>query len=196
MKNYLWAFMFVVCASCNTGNNSTKENVSHQIEENEERVYFPVTTYIMGQVSDINENGLSPIKINSHDGKSDTTFIKLSDFKNEIKDFIEPSIDSSFIVQYFSEKKFLDQTLNEVTIMYEPKNVLPDSLQWLSWNVYINPETKKVDKIYLNKRISKESKKQLIWKSELKSCSIVTIMEDAQTNNATIKNEQLIKWDY
>jgi hypothetical protein len=80
--------------------------------------------------------------------------------------------------------------------MYEPKNILPDSIQWLSWNVYINPETKKVDRIYLNKRISKESTKQLIWKSALKSCSIVTIMEDTQTKNATIKNEQLIKWDY
>ncbi len=196
MNKYLWVLLFIVIASCNTGNNSTKENVSHQTEEKEERIYFPVTAFIMGQVIDINERGVSPIKINSHDGKSDTTFIKLSDFKNEIKDFIEPSIDSSFIDHYFSEKKFLDQTLNEVTVMYEPKNILPDSLQWLSWNVYINPETKKVDKIYLNKRISKECKKQLIWKSALKSCSIVTIIEGAETNNATIKNEQLIKWDY
>ena len=55
-------------------------------------------------------------------------------------------------------------------------------MPWLNWNVYINPETEKVDMVYLVKKINDSVIQQLTWKASKGYCKIISI----NTPNALI----------
>jgi len=80
---------------------------------------------------------------------------------------------------FYSEKSFLDQTINAVTFSYDPKIKLPDSLNLTHWDVYINPQTSRVERIYLVKESTEKNANvttQLTWLSD-KWFSIRTIKD-------------------
>ena len=67
---------------------------------------------------------------------------------------------------FFTEKSFLDQTINAYTFSYDPKKQLPDSIDLVHWDVYMNPQTNKVERIYMVKEkdsMDNSVTKQLTW---------------------------------
>lgn len=196
MKFYvsiLGSFIFLL-SSCTTNekkmpltaNSITTDSLAKQR-------FFPVTTYIKGQLYYIKEKGLNPIQYIIEGDKKDSSWLKIEDLSSAINEFITPEIDSTNLIQLFLEKKFVDQSLDAVTLTYEPIKKLPDSLNLSSWTVYIEPETGNVKRIYLVK--TKETKTtQLTWNSNA-NCKMVYLTSNAD-GSFVVDKEVKINWDY
>ena len=108
-------------------------------------------------------------------------------------DFLHPEIDTSNLIPFFSEARFLDQTVDAYTFTYEPKGILPDSISLRHWDVYIDPKKNIVRRIYIVKE-EHDITRQLTWQSN-KWCKVVTIGNDKDGNQQVMK-ETLITWDF
>lgn len=196
MKFYvsiLGSFIFLL-SSCTTNekkmpltaNSITTDSLAKQR-------FFPVTIYIKGQLYSMKEKGLNPIQYIIEGDKKDSGWLKIEDLSSAINEFITPEIDSTNLIQLFLEKKFVDQSLDAVTLTYEPIKKLPDSISLSSWTVYIEPETGNVKRIYLVK--TKETKTtQLTWNSNA-NCKMVYLTSNAD-GSFVVDKEVKINWDY
>ncbi|MBC7867946.1 MAG: hypothetical protein H7X88_10485 [Gloeobacteraceae cyanobacterium ES-bin-316] len=155
--------------------------------------FFPVTNYIYGQIEAIKDMGVNPIKIDSTANKLDTTWLKIEDFAESFKEFVNPQIDSLNLVPFFEESKFADQTIDAYTFTYTPSKALPDSILLLKWDVYISPATNTVKRVFIVKRTQTGKELQLTWQSD-KWCKIVTIVNKEEKQ--FIESEQTIKWNF
>ena len=155
--------------------------------------FFPVTNYIRGQIHDIGIKGINPMKYTTKNKHLDSTWLKTEDLEKEMAPFLETVIDTANLQGLFSEKKFLDQTLNAYTFSYDPKRTLPDSLKLQRWDLYVDPSSNKIKRIYLIRKTADNKQQQLTWQSD-KWCKIVTIAE--KDNNSFVEQEVLIKWDF
>ena len=111
-----------------------------------------------------------------------------------VQEFLQPEIDSANLISLFTEKSFMDQSLNAVTFTYDPVGILPDSMKLKHWDVYIDPKTSKVKRIYMVKQIDKTKTLQLTWING-QWCKITTISTDEKGIMSVEKEEKLI-WDF
>lgn len=156
--------------------------------------FFPVTNYLKGQISEIQKGGVNPLKYVTINNTTDSSWVKIEDLDKEVAPFLETVIDSSNIAHLFSEKKFLDQTINAYTFTYDPTGQLPDTFQLLHWDVYVDPVANEVKRIYMIKKTKKNKIDQLTWQSD-KWFRIVTIATD-KNDKASVEKEVLVKWDF
>lgn len=156
--------------------------------------FFPVTDYIKGQISDIQKGGVNPIKYVTISNLTDSSWLKMEDLAMEVSPFLEIVIDTSNLSHLFSEKKFLDQTISAYTFTYDPQDQLPDTFLLKHWDVYVDPVTNKVKRIYMVKKTDDNKIVQLTWQSD-KWCKIVTIAPD-KTGKTSVEKDILIKWDF
>lgn len=196
MKVYvsiLGLFMLLL-NSCTTNEKETPQTANSILTDSlAKQRFFPVTTYIKGQLYSIKEKGLNPIQYIIEGDKKDSSWLKIEDLPSAINEFITPEIDSTNLIQLFLEKKFVDQSLDAVTLTYEPIKKLPDSLSLSSWTVYIEPETGNVKRIYLVK--TKATKTiQLTWNSDA-NCKMVYLTSNAD-GSFVVDKEVKINWDY
>lgn len=191
MQKLLWfilPFFIIYFTACSEKkNNAVSANNSTQTEN-----IFPVTEFLKGQLRIIDSMGVTPLKIISANGRTDSIWLKREDIRKNAIPFLTPVIDSASMYSLFSEKSFLDQTINAFTFSYDPKKKLPDSIKITHWDVYMNPETNSIDRIYIVKE-NDDTTKQLTWVVN-KWYSIRTI---SQLPNAQpkIKEEKMI-WDF
>ena len=158
--------------------------------------FFPVTQYILGQLNELDSLPVTPLKITSINGKVDSVWMKREDIRSFAQQFLTPIIDSITWHKYFSEKSFLDQTINAFTFSYDPINNLPDSIELKRWDVYVDPDNNKVKRIFIVKQLNNTKISQTIqltWKSGY-YCKITTISEKPSMQ-PKIKVEQLI-WNF
>lgn len=168
--------------------NSTIDTVTEKPD------FFPVTAFIKGQIYEIKQKGLSPMQYISINDHTDSAFVKFEQLDNLLKEFLQPEIDSANLVQFFTETKFLDQTIDAFTFTYDPKTTLPDSIPLKHWDVYIEPTTSKVKRVYLIKKTSDNKTLQLTWQSN-QWCKITTLVTDAN-GSTRVEKEEKISWDY
>ncbi len=192
MKIFLFVCTaMIILLSCN---NSSDTGAS---EPNKEPVkkqsFFPVTSYIKGQLYEIKKMGVNPLKYTTIKGLTDSAWLKIEDIDEAVKEFLHPEIDSVNLISLFTEKNFLDQTINAFTFTYDATGPLPDTMKLKHWDVYIDPVTGKVRRIYMVKDISPDKTLQLTWQSN-KWCKISTITRD-QSGESTIEKEEKITWD-
>ena len=181
--------MFFV--SCNSDQTQTTDAVP--IEKSASQ-FFPVTSYIKGQINGLKKDGPSPLKITTINGKVDSAWLKPEELDSSFHEFLKPEIDSVNMMEFFKESRFLDQTLNTFTFTYEPLKQVPETLALKRWDVYVNPETNKVKRVYLEKYSGDKSELQLSWQSD-KSSRIV-YLSIAADGTGTIVKEVLIKWNF
>ncbi|MEO6539426.1 MAG: hypothetical protein ABIN74_00490, partial [Ferruginibacter sp.] len=106
-----------------------------------------------------------------------------------------PVIDTANLITLFTEKGFLDQSINAFTFTYDPTMPpLPDSMQLQRWDVYINPDENRVKRIYMVKQISNNKTLQLTWVSN-HWCKLTSIITDA-AGVSKIEKEEKIVWDF
>ena len=187
-------FLCVIVYSCSeqkttvpgtTGKDSTKNNT-----------FFPVTEFILGQLSQIDSLPVTPLKIITINGKQDSIWMKKEDIRPFAEPFLHPEIDTTNLKGLFAERSFLDQTINAYTFSYDPIDELPDSLQLKRWDVYIDPKKGEVKRIYIIKQTNNNGiiqTLQLTWKTK-QWCKISTITE-APGRPSEIK-EETMKWDF
>ena len=192
MIRYLLSATIVLLIACN--NNTSRQNIPQNIAAEEKPSFFPVTSYIKGQIHDIKEKGLTPIKYITINNQTDSAMVKLEGLHELLKEFLQPEIDSANLVPFFTETKFLDQTINAFTFTYDPKIQLPDSVNLKHWDVYIDPETSKVKRVYIIKRSGENKILQLTWQSNewCKTTTIITTPDGI----SKIEKEEKISWDY
>ncbi len=193
MKHLIPA-MLLVLASC-SNDNSEPTPVQQAADTTEKKQsFFPVTSYIKGQLYSIREKGLTPVKYTTVKDHTDSVMIKFDELDGLAKEFTQPVIDSTNLISQYTESKFLDQTINAFTLTYEPKSQPQDSLQLLHWDVYMDPESGKIKRVYMVKKAGKGKTLQLTWVHNqwFKTTFIVT----GTDGNPVIEKEEKISWDY
>lgn len=160
----------------------------------EDTHFFPVTSYIKGQMFEIRDKGVNPLKYTTVQGHTDSVWLKLTDLEPAMHEFLTPVIDTANMSKLFKETRFLDQSINAYSFTYEPFKQLPDSITIRHWDVYIDPETNKVKRVYIIKELPGNKILQLTWVGG-KWCKIVTIATHAGGITSIEKEERII-WDF
>lgn len=194
-KYYLIALLIYSLNSCS--NNNTAPISISEISEHKTDSFFPVTSFIKGQIITLDSLPITPLKITTIKGKTDSVWLPKNELAKLFQPFVSPIINETNFTTYFKEAKFNDQTLNAVTFTYEPLNTLPDSIALRHWDVYIHPETGKVIKVYIVKELKENSQRytqQLTWQTD-KTAKISTILNKQDGSSELIK-EEIIIWDF
>lgn len=199
MKNlFTVAILYCLLLSCN--NNKFETNNTSDIQQttlpSETKIdsFFPVTSFLKGQLHEIDSLPITPLRIVISGDKTDSFWIKREDLKTYLHPFIKDEIHETNLLSLFKETKFKDQSINAITFTYDPIKELPDSVAIQHWDVYINPETEKVTKVYIVKK-KKDKKEEIIqqftWLAD-KWAKIVTIKNNSSENKPLIKEEKFI----
>ena len=165
-------------------------------ETTEDNSFFPVTQFILGELAQTDSLPITPLKIISENGKEDSIWMKIPDIRIFAQPFLNPTIDSTNLKNLFTQKSFLDQTINAYTLSYDPVAVLPDTMQLKRWDVYIDAQNNKVKRIYIVKETNDAGTKQTIQLTWMTGhwCKITTITEQ-QNNPPKIREEKMI-WNF
>ena len=183
------AFLHICCHS--------KSKTIHAEKENKPApVFFPVTSYLKGQINALSKSEVTPLKITSFQQHQDSAWLKIPDLPGIAQPFLHPVIDSVNLVKFYKESSFFDQTINAITLSYDPISYQQDPLALKSLVVYIDPKTNNVTRIYIEKVIATDkgnSLQQLTWKSD-KWFKITTITEH-EGSQPDIRDEKVI-WNF
>ena len=155
--------------------------------------FFPVTTYLKGEIYGIKTGGITPIKKITTGNKTDSSWVHANEFDSVFAVFLNPLIDTANLKNIYTEKKFLDQTLDAYTFTYDIMDNKPDTFAFKHWDVYVDPESNKVKRIYMAKTVDAQTDLKLFWESG-KWCKIITVK--TLNGNATVSKEEKISWSY
>jgi hypothetical protein len=191
----LYFILIFLLFACNNNDKETGK-ITPVASAEDAQSYFPVTEFLLGQLKEIDSLPVTPLKIITNGNKKDSIWMKKKDIRPFAAAFLHPVIDSSSMQKYFGEKSFMDQTINAVTLSYDPKIELPDSIKLNHFDVYIDPEKNKVQRIYMVKEEVKNDETettQFTWKVN-EWCSIRTIKQ-APGKDPEVK-EEIMKWGF
>ena len=183
-------FMFSACSS------GEKQGDGPKKIEDDNTSMIPVTEFLKGQLLEIDNMPVTPLKTVSVNGKRDSVWLKRDSIRPFAAPFLTPVIDSVSMARYFAGKSFLDQTVNAFTFSYDAKVKLPDSLHLTHWDVYVDPQKNTIQRVYIVKEQKIDGADvitQLTWQSN-QWCSIRTITQ-APGEDPRIKEEKLT-WDF
>lgn len=200
MKNYfligLTALNLLACnADDKTVNTDSVVNPYADMDTaTEAPSFFPVTNYILGQIEVVKKEHPQIKYYQVNDAHTDSMIIDSKKFDFLINEFKLPVIDSLHYSVFFTEKKFNDESIGLTTFTYDPSEPLPDSIPWKRWDVYIDPESAMVKRVYLIKELSPKKILQLTWLPE-RECRIVMIDQSSDGSKVKI-GEKVFKWTY
>jgi hypothetical protein len=178
--------------SCTDQEKSAEQPSGKDTAQNQR--FFPVTDYLKGEIYNIKKNGVNPLKYITVNGHTDSVWLKIEALDSVMAEFLQPEIDSVNLTAFFSEKSFLDRSLDAVTFTYDASVPLPDTMKLKHWDVYIDPKSNKVKRIYIVKQVDKTKTLQLTWVNG-QWCKITTITTDAN-DIMKVEKEEKIVWDF
>ncbi len=181
-------FLFSCTDSGKPTGHSTEKDTT------EKQKFFPVTAYLKGEIFNIKKSGVNPLKYTTVNEHTDSVWLKTEDLDAAVQEFLNPVIDSVNLITLFTEKSFMDQSIDAVTLTYDATGILPDSMKLKHWDVYIYPQSGNVKRIYMVKEIDKAKTLQLTWVSN-KWCKVTSIVTDDKGLTKIEKEEKLI-WDF
>jgi hypothetical protein len=182
-----------LCLLVSCTNKASEKNTNPSLENKIDSVgnFFPVTSFLKGEILSIKTGGVTPIKKITKENKTDSLWLKMENLDSTFIDFLNPIIDTANLKTTFEEKKFLDQTINAFTFTYDP--IKANDFAFVHWDVYVDPESSKVTRIYLVKKINEEKTLQLTWQTG-KWCKVVTLINN--NNKTIIEKEELTYWTF
>ncbi len=185
--------LFIGLTGCGSKKTEPASAAAIVSEPKQEENYFPVTTYIRGQINDIKHSAVNPLQIITQNNRSDSSWLKIEFLDTVFRQFLSPVIDTANLKAFFSESKFLDNSVGSYTWTYEPAKQLPDTLDLQRWTVYVDPFTERVSSIFMVKKLPDNKQLQLYWLAD-SAGKIVQIKDNAGT--AVVEKETVIKWDF
>jgi hypothetical protein len=194
-KSFLFPLLvsFIFLNACNQSHNQAPVATSDSTKSVN---IFPVTSFLKAQLRALDTLPVTPLQILTWKEKKDSSWLDRKDIRKEAAAFLSPEIDSSTMHSLFTEKSFLDQTINAYTFSYDPKTQLPDSVSLKHWDVYMNPQTNLIERIYIVKEKDSANKSmvtQLTWMVN-KWYSIRTITQ-TPGKDAEVKEKKMI-WNF
>ena len=185
---YLLACSFFI-QSCNDSGKFAGQSFNKDTAEKQR--FFPVTTFLKGEIFNIKKSGINPLKYTTVNNQTDSAWLKIDELDIALQEFLKPEIDSTNLITLFTEKSFLDQSIDAVTFTYDPSSILPDSMMLKHWDVYVDPKTNKVKRIYMVKDVDKNRILQLTWISN-QWCKIISIVTNEKGESKIEKEEKFI----
>lgn len=193
MKNILTTLLIITClVACNQADKETKNNTV--VADTAQQKFFPVTSFIKGEVFEIKRSGINPLQYTTQNNHTDSVWVKIENLDSAVNEFLHPVIDSANLTDLYTEKSFLDQSINAITLTYEAKALLPDTMKLRRWDVYIDPETQKVKRVYLVKEMNGGKMLQLTWLSN-QWCKITSIITN-KNGISKVDKETKIIWAF
>lgn len=196
---YLY-FAFTILLFSTSCSNKQKENtaeINTQINSDTTSIgFFPVTSFLKGQMAELDSFPVTPLLVTTKQNKIDSLWLKKEAVKALLVPFISDEISENNLTAFFNVTKFKDQSVNAITFTYEPKSMLPDSIAIRHWDIYINPESGKINKVYIVKSLHENGKsytQQLIWQTN-KWAKITTIL-NKQGDKMELEKEEKLFWD-
>ncbi len=193
MRKYVTGFCLIITILFSCQSSSLKQQ---QITE-EKVDFFPVTDFLLGQVNEISAMPVTLLKILKKDNHQDSQWISRDSIHFLSAPFLFPIIDSAHFISNYSAHSFLDQTVNAFTFTYDAIKPSSDTFPLMHVDVYIDPESKKVQRIYLIKEKianGKNRMQQLTWNTE-DGFMIRTILQDANDSIPRIIEERVL-WKF
>jgi hypothetical protein len=197
IKQFLFAALLLCLFSCHNKSDIVPSTVPAAAPARTDTSFFPVTAFLKGQMLQFDSMPVTPLHIITIRDKSDSQWIKREQLKSFLTAFLEPEITETNLTKYFTETKFNDQTINAITLTYDPIGPLPDSMSLKSWNVYIDPKTGNVTGIFIVKRTTANNQsitQQLTWESNT-SAQIVNILNKPDGSGEILSQEKFI-WNF
>lgn len=194
MKTYLLTAGIFILSSCSNSSEKKIQKASTRQQSVEKQSFFPVTAYIKGQLHEITLKGINPLYYTTINSHTDSVWLKIEDITSAVQEFLSPEIDSLNLISFFTEKKFFDKTINTYTFSYEPSGILSDTMPLKNWDVYVDPATGYVKRIYIVKQPSANKILQLTWQGN-KWCKITTLAVQPD-GTAAVEKEEKITWDF
>jgi len=188
MRHCTFILIFV-CLITSCSQNKSEKSTAGQPDS--DASFFPVGNYLLSDIASIKQNGISPKYFHIKNGISDSSFLQIENINSNLSDFLSPMIDSASMNSWVKENKFYDESIESFTLSYDVQNAYLNKTTWRKWDVYINPETQKVDRIFLVKNISDSTIAQLTWIPTLYA-KIVII----NNQNSSIVEEKTFIWNY
>lgn len=186
----------VALAGCNTKKKVQTLNPSSPLtvtDTGSAVSFFPVTAFLKGEIFSVRNKGITPVKKTNVGQHTDSSFVKTDSLEAVFSAFLNPVIDTGNLKGIFTEKKFLDQTLNAFTYTYDPVNNKAEGFSFTHWDVYVNPDNGKVSRIYLVKNIGPAREMLLTWQTG-KWCK--TVWLKTVNGKTSIEKEEKISWSY
>jgi len=188
--------MLIACNSSTT-DNAVKTIKNNEVNKVKKDSFFPVTSFIKGQLKVIDSLPVTPLETITINKKIDSVWLKKEQLRALLNSFVEPEINETNLVSFFKETSFKDETLNAITFTYDPLKVLPNSISLRHWDVYINPESGKITKVYIVKQVKEkegEITQQLTWTTN-KWAMIVTLINKPDGKTELVKADKFI-WNF
>jgi hypothetical protein len=193
---------FIIAAAAGYLLSCTEKKTVEQSIQNVDTIntvasFFPVTSFLKGQIRQLDSINITPIQIITTHEKVDSQSIKMQQLKDSLQTFLSPEITETNLLKYFKESKFNDQTLGAITFTYDPITTLPDSINISTWNVYVSPTTGNVTKIYIVKRLVENGQniiQQLTWQTD-RYAEINEILDKPDGSEEVLKQEKFI-WNF
>ena len=197
IKQFLFAVCLLCLFSCHNHTGTAPDAVPVIAPARIDTSFFPVTAYIKGQMLQFDSMPVTPLHIITIRDKSDSQWIKREQLRSFLSSFLEPEITETNLIKYFTETRFNDQTVNAITLSYDPIGTLPDSMPLKSWNVYIDPKTGNVTGVFIVKRTKAGNQsitQQLTWENNT-SAQIVNILNKSDGSGEILNQEKFI-WNF
>jgi hypothetical protein len=191
MKKYVILLLPVFALfSCAQNKNTDNTNVDTTAGVTESVAFFPVTSFLQGQLQLLDSLPVTILQLSSINGKVDSAWLTADKVKPQLQPFFSTNIDKNNLTALFKETKFSDQTTEAITFTYGPKAALPDSMALRHWDVYVDPDKGTVRTVYIVRKVNENgmaATQQLTWQTG-KWAKIVTI------NNSSESKPNEIKW--
>ena len=188
MKKLVLIVMGCYLFGCN--NNAQQTSM-----EQDNQDFFPVNSFLRGQVYEVDSLKLPVYKYSTVDNKTDSVLLSSEEFDFLAEEFMKADINDPAIKKFYKETSFADQSIPNITFTYSTLNKdLP--LQRLDVIIRSGPVSDdRVQSIYLEK-IHKSGDTLLVRKLYWKTGKNFQIISSRQNgNHPAITSQVKVEWD-
>ena len=188
MKKPVLILMGCCIIACNS--NSRQRSAGEESHE-----FFPATTFLKGQLHEVDSLKPAIHKYSTIDNKTDSVLLSPLEFDSLAEEFIKPNINDPSIKRFYKETSFADQSGPNITFTYSTLNKdLP--LQRMDVIIYPDPVLNDhVQSIYLEK-ITKSGDTSIVtklyWKTDK---SFQVICSRQYSNHPAIVSQVKVVWN-
>jgi hypothetical protein len=139
--------------------------------------FIDVASYLKGQLAYLDTVPFAILKTSLKDTVyTDSVFITKEQLRSVVDAYLLPQLEKEAFENSFEESSFMDAGINTITLTY---NALDKSLPLQRVDVYVNPETQQIKRLYLvrQQQIKDTSvSQQLLWNHN-SSCTVITTLQ-------------------